>query len=674
MKNDDDTDANEASEVKIEYDAFGFVKKRLCPHCHSEKLKPSHVDDIGTEWLKCENCGCYCTKAKTLERKELEEALAKPINAVVEFPQKYFEEGTFVPKLLAEEIMAAYNFITLMDTDEVYAYIEGYYQHVGEALIKKECRARLGSEYRKNRASEVVDFIKASTYTNRRDEPPYLLPLSNGILDLRDMQLKPHSPEYMFFNKLPVKYDPNADCPNIKRFLSEITSSQQDIDILTEIVGFCLYREYTPSKALMLVGDGANGKSTFLNLVKAFLGNSNVSSRSLQEIEGNRFAKADLQHKFANIYADLPDQALFSTGTFKMLTGRDLITAEKKFMSSFQFVNYAKLLFSANKVPEAYDDSEAFFRRWIIIVFPNKFEGDKADPRILEKLTTEEELSGLLNLALQALKRLLERGQFSHSQTTEEVRLDYIRKSSPIAAFAQDALEIDPDAFIIKKDLFSLFAVYCRSQGLPTVGQDTFFKNLPKHIVVADFRPKLRGQRPSVFKGIRLNPSVSRVFTEISQKEAQNMEMSDVSTVSRVTNSLMQLCFYAPVNRQDEYEQLGYRTEVLPNESYIKICIALDTPDTVDISKKNGYFNESGQITLDTLKKQPISASKSLAEKLELIKTWLVENKDSNGLVDYSLLAAKIHEFGLDVQRIVQLLKDEFWLREVPSPGKLGVK
>jgi putative DNA primase/helicase len=76
------------------------------------------------------------------------------------------------------------------------------------------------------------------------------------------------------------------------------------------------------------------------------------------------------------------------------------------------------------------DDTTAFFRRWIIIVFPNEFKpGEGADPHILEKLTTEREFSGLLNKVLDALKRLLEKGQFSHSKTTEEIREDYIRKS-----------------------------------------------------------------------------------------------------------------------------------------------------------------------------------------------------------------------------------------------------
>lgn len=612
-------------EVKIEYDELGFVKRRLCPYCGNEALKLSHVDDVGTQWFKCEKCGNYSTRLKTKERKELEESLTKPLKSeAVEFPEKYFEDGTFVPKLLAEELMREYRFITMKDTDVVYVFDDGYYQPFGEVLIKAECRRRLGKEYRKNRANEVIDFIKASTYTSRREEPPYLIPLANGVLDLNTLELKPYSPDMMFFNKIPVKYDPTAKCPNIEKFLNEITASREDVELLLEVIGFCLYREYFISKALMLVGNGSNGKSTFLNLVKAFLGKENVSGRSLQELEENRFAKADLHHKLANIYADLPDKAMFRTGTFKMLTGRDLITAERKFQNSFTFENYAKLLFSANKVPEAYDDSDAFFRRWIIVVFPNQFVGEKADPHILKKLTTPEELSGLLNLVIPALKRLLEKGQFSHSKTTEEIREDYIRKSSPIAAFVKDCLEIDSEAFIIKKELFNAFAEYCRFRNLPTVSQDTFFKSLPKHVNVVDYRPKIGSERPSAVKGVRYSLSVS-----------------GVSTVSRV--------FYTLFERRQELESQGYKVEDL-DDGLIKVRVPLDTIDTVD--------------TDDT---------ESWSDKFEKLKSWILVNKDSDGLVDCCLLSRKIKELNLDVQRTVQMLKDEGLLQDVPILGKFGV-
>ncbi len=544
----------------------------LCPTCKKE-VKPHRKDDI-QQWYICE----AGHQTANPVRKELDgieqfqkafcekieqhpEALKNYTPPETTLPKEAFfdDEGRFVPKLLADYIMEKHSFLTMTDNEETYVHLDGFYQPLGDVFVKKAVKEALGEEYRKNRALEVLDCIKVSTYTTRREEPSNLVPLENGVLDLskNPFELKQHTPEYMFFNKIPVKYAPEADCPAIKKFLREITNAEEDVALLEEVIGFCLYREYFVAKALMLVGDGSNGKSTFLNLVKQFLGTVNVSGRSLQDLELHRFAKADLHTKLANIYADLPDKALQSTGTFKMLTGRDLIAAEKKFQRTFHYENYAKLMFSANKVPEAYDDTSAFFRRWLIIVFPKVFTGKEADPYILQKLTTETELSGLLNLALDKLKRLKETGQFSSSKTTEEVKEDYIRKSSPIAAFVMDCLEIDSDAFIEKKALYAIFADYCRNLKLPTVTQDTFFKNLPKHAAISEYRPTIKKQRFYAFKGMRY-----RIVT------------SSLSSLSRV--------FYHLNERTDLFQNNGYNVTKLPDTDFIKIELALDTIDTLD--------------------------------------------------------------------------------------------
>jgi P4 family phage/plasmid primase-like protien len=507
-------------------------------------------------------------------------------------PEQYFDEdGKFIPKLFAEELMKEYSFITMRDNEEVYVYSEGFYQPYAESLIKQECKARLEEEYRINRVHEVLDYIKASTFQNRREEAPTLVPLKNGVLDLDTLELKAHSPEYMFFNLLPVEYNPNATCPKILKFLEEITATKEDVDLLLEVVGYCLHRDYVIAKALMLVGEGANGKSTFLALVKTFLGLENVSGRSLQDLEEHRFAKADLHYKLANIYSDLPDKALYRTGTFKMLTGRDLITAEKKFMNSFNFVNYAKLLFSCNKVPEAYDDTSAFFRRWIITVFPNQFVGDTCDPYILGKLTSPEELSGLLNLALESLKKLLAKGTFSYSKTTEELKEDYIRKSSPIAAFIMDCLAVDSDAFIEKKALYKVFAAYCRGKSLPIVTETTFFKNLPQHVAVIDLRAAIAKDRLHAFKGIRYSEGVA-----------------SVSSVSRD--------FLILSSRREDFNKDPWRVIEIPGEStYIKIGITLDTLDTPATKQQQLPIVEVYQI----LRNQITKASFSQQEALDLI-------------------------------------------------------
>jgi P4 family phage/plasmid primase-like protien len=280
--------------------------------------------------------------------------------------------------------------------------------------------------------------------------------------------------------QLEVVYDPTTTCPNIMKFLREVLY-EEDIPAIQELLGYLLWRDYPAAKAWMLVGTGGNGKSTFIALVKALLGLENVSSRGLVDLERNRFATAELYGKLANLYADLEDVALKTTGRFKMLTGRDPVTAEFKYRIGFPFVNYAKLIFSCNKIPEAVDDTDAFFRRWIIISFPNQFLGHREDRNLLAKLTTPEELSGLLNFALEGLKRLQTNGwHFSNAKTTDDVRLEYIRKSSPVKAFLMDCCKPDMEGLVPKSELFSKFSEYCHLHKLPVLSSDAFFKKLPE--------------------------------------------------------------------------------------------------------------------------------------------------------------------------------------------------
>jgi len=426
----------------------------------------------------------------------------------------------FSPGGLAELLLSESRYATLIDSEEILVYRNGRYIQGGEAEIKRRLEQLVGNDLRKNTVEEVLGHIRRRTFRRREDfdAGPFILNLRNGLLDLRTYELKPHSPDYLSLVQLPVVFDPQADCPLIKKFLSEVLYAE-DIPVVQEFAGYLLWRDYPNAKVLLLVGDGSNGKSTFINVLKALLGIDNIASRSLQELELNRFAKASLFGKLANLYADLPDQALKSVGIFKILTGGDPVTAEHKFHNGFTFINYAKMVFSCNRIPEVYEDTTAFFRRLIIVTFPNTFK-EQADQNLLTKLTTPEELSGFFNWALEGLKRLKGNGwNFSYSKSTSEVRQEYIRKSSPIRAFLMDCTEVDALSFLSKKQLYTAFTEYCRLKRLPSVTEQTFFRNLPQFAAVQEARPKIEGEQVRGFNGLRLKPREEWNQTELTGDE-----------------------------------------------------------------------------------------------------------------------------------------------------------
>lgn len=378
--------------------------------------------------------------------------------------------------ITANYITSAHHFITMRDNEDIFFFDEKIYKYGGETLIKEDVYRLWGKEANRSTVSEIIARVQANTFKNREDFNIDIdrIPCLNGIVNLITGELEPFSPSNKFTFMIPVFYNKEATCPRINAFISSVFK-QEDIPLAYEIIGYCLYRRYHIQKAIMLLGGGRNGKSTFLGLLTAVLGKENITGKALQDLEKHRFAKAMLFGKLANIHADLPDRALHTTGTFKELTGGDVIDGEKKFKDSFVFTNYAKLIFSANSLPETGDDTYAFYRRWIILDFPNKFEGDVENKNILLEITSPEELSGLLNVALQALRDVLKRGDFTATTATENSRKRYLKASNSILAFIDDCIMKDPTASAIKKGtLYQEYVRYCEYFGLSIESKQKF--------------------------------------------------------------------------------------------------------------------------------------------------------------------------------------------------------
>ncbi|MFX0200583.1 MAG: phage/plasmid primase, P4 family [Candidatus Hodarchaeota archaeon] len=410
----------------------------------------------------------------------------------------------------AKWLMEKYHFITLKENETTYIYKDGVYIDEAEEVIVNTIRTVLGEECTTFDRNEVKSMIRDLTLASREifNNTEHKICVENGVLNLLTKKFENHSPKQYFLTKIPVTYDPDAKCPKIDEFFNQIVA-ETDVQTLYEVPGYCLWDGYEIHKAIMLVGGGENGKSVYLNLVKNTLGPKNVSSISLQKLSQSRFASSALVEKYANIYPDIPSQALSGTGTFKMLTGNDLIGAEYKFGKDFTFQNRAKLLFSANKIPETEDDTDAYFRRWIILVFPNKFTEHtipKRDLNLLEKLSTPEELSGFLNKALEALTGLLERGAFHGDKPTAEWRIDYIRKSDPIKAFYLDCLKevSDREVYIKKSRLYEKFVQYCKESKLPPVDNVVFSRKIKKHFELAQDSTAMIPKKTRVWRCLRL--------------------------------------------------------------------------------------------------------------------------------------------------------------------------
>jgi putative DNA primase/helicase len=224
----------------------------------------------------------------------------------------------------------------------------------------------------------------------------------------------------------------------------------------------------------------------------------------------------------------LPNHTLTETTKFKGLTGGDQQTGEKKFQHDFNFVNFAKLIFACNAVPRSDDDSTAFMRRWVIVNFPNTFEGDKEDVDLFDRLLTPSELSGVLNWALEGLYRLQERKAFTNSMCASEMRDRYIHLSDPVKAFLLEKCVQDSDGVIPKFTLHSEYAAYCRQLKYPMLQVNSFAKRVP---CVFNVRPgkKVIGGKSGVpcWLGIRFRTETDTEPGDESESVQTNIEFRE---------------------------------------------------------------------------------------------------------------------------------------------------
>lgn len=382
----------------------------------------------------------------------------------------WFIEGknglkTFLHHVMGERIIGDLRPITCRGS--IYVYRDGYYQP-GENVIQKEI-VRLWPGSKKSNQNEVLNYITIQTHTDRGDTDEHAVNLINGRLDLKSWQLKEHSPDHIDFQRINAAFNPRARCIALDDMLMRVFCDDLELYALfEEIMGYCLIRNSKYHKLFVFSGDGSNGKSTVLKVIRHFLGEGNVSTVSLQGLE-DKFKTAELENKLANLGDDIPAFRVKDSSQLKTLSSGDSITVERKNKDPFILKNYAKLIFSTNKMPNIDDQSHGLGRRLCIIPFDAKFSSkDKDfDPDIENKVMTDEAMSAMLNLAIRGLKRLTRRGKFTESskvaKATEAFRID---NSNVLSWLDDEGKEVDD--FIGKGTIaiYQEYRLYCEQNGM----------------------------------------------------------------------------------------------------------------------------------------------------------------------------------------------------------------
>lgn len=318
------------------------------------------------------------------------------------------------------------------------------------------------------------------------DEPSLnLVNFKNGLYDIRTGALMPHTPSYLTTIQIEANYNPTMLCPATDQFYSDIFAPDI-IPTIYEIVGWLMFPDTNFHKALMLVGGGANGKSTFIRHLATLLGQSNVASETLQSLN-TRNGPYSLLGKLVNLQADNPAIPLQDNHTFNAIVAGDMMTIEQKYLPRQNVKLFCRLVYACNSIPQTADNSYAYARRWLTIPFNRVFK--ETDPKTLNPdvlhsiLTMPGELSGLVNKALAGYKALRLRGHFAATPSLIDGSQLMSESSNPILDFLTQAVTLtDPLAVTPRSALWLHYVDYCTINRMvkDMLGRNTFFDMIEK--------------------------------------------------------------------------------------------------------------------------------------------------------------------------------------------------
>jgi len=378
------------------------------------------------------------------------------------FRKEDFEGDSKINNVVIQ-LQRNHNFITLRKTDEILLYNEKIYDKLQAESIIKEKTEKLIPICTTRDRNEVINKIKAQTYSDleKFDVDLNLITVENGILNLETCMTEPHTPKHLSRVLLPVEYHtPKYEIrdetifedieKNLKgtvfwKFLKRSFTingkfRKEDFETVLEIIASTTIKRHVDEKAFMFLGTGENGKSVCLGYIQSIIGKNNVSSITLQDIAEDSFMRANLDGMSANIFSDLEQNELRKTGKIKAITSGEGIEVQKKYGQPFTLYPSCKLLFSCNRFPKVYDQTQGFFRRWVIVKWERDFENDPERIEYLREQLEEnqDEKNQVFSCLVRIANKLNRIGKFTHSKDWKTIQKEWNENADPLNDFVEN--------------------------------------------------------------------------------------------------------------------------------------------------------------------------------------------------------------------------------------------
>jgi putative DNA primase/helicase len=441
---------------------------------------------------------------------------------------------------LCERLESVHHFAAMEDNGDLYVYdeSEGIYVKEGRLVIERELQKHC-PRISNDSVNAIIEKIRMRKPAKREqfDSDPEWFHVGNGWVNVRTRKFAKHSPKRYSLSKVPHRYDPKAKNPRQREFFEQVLEPE-DLPVVQKFYGYMLRPDNRYKKAFAGIGPKDTGKSKFAGLVEHFAGAK--SHVSLHDMASYNHNVAEITKSIVNTTSELPKYRLKDVSLFNSITGGDERTFREIYGRPFNARVRAKYLLVANELPDFDGMDQTFIDRWIILRFNNVFGLGEADERIMDKLTTPEEMSGLLNYALDGLQMLLKDGYFKN-EGYEQVKEKWNQIGSKLTDYPDQHLEFEAGAYTVAKDLFSHYVEHTDG-ALSEVG---FGKELKKHDV-KHLQKRVGGRIRWVYDGVRLKTGVTGVlgnFPTFStpdtspEKEFQKLPVTPVTLSTQPTEN-----------------------------------------------------------------------------------------------------------------------------------------
>lgn len=324
--------------------------------------------------------------------------------------------------------------------------------------------------------SMVKDLFNQIKWTVYRTTPSIesdYIALNNKVLNLKTLEYSDFDRQKVAFFKFPfntAEVQTGIDnTPLFRKFLNEVLvdkKGEQDVllqILVQEMFGYYLLNTNEAHCTFFFVGDGQNGKSVLLNILRKMIGEDFCSAMSIETLTTNRFATSTLIDKKINICLE-EESTYIKADKFKALVGGDPVQAERKFGETFTMIPSTKFIFATNEMPTFSGLNYGLVRRIKIIPFNKRIEEEKKDTKLTEKLCAE--LPGIFGWALEGAKRLIANEyHFTVSLASNEKSKEFQQNISSAVLFFNETFEESADGFIALNTLYSEYTSWCEAKG-----------------------------------------------------------------------------------------------------------------------------------------------------------------------------------------------------------------